>query len=100
MYGTCKICGCTDNNACIADEFGACWWLDKTHEICSHCIELADDPTVLRAGINKGCCMCPFEEQKRTNPRMCDRCKKKDFTPEETEDLIRSGLGLFIHNTV
>jgi hypothetical protein len=48
MYGVCKICGCTDNNACISNEFGACWWLDETHELCSHCVELADDPTVIR----------------------------------------------------
>lgn len=35
--GVCKICGCTDRNACYTDEHGACWWMDEQHTICSHC---------------------------------------------------------------
>jgi len=52
-YGTCKICGCTDDNACIHPDFGACWWVDNTHELCSHCVELPDDPDVIRPSHSK-----------------------------------------------
>lgn len=37
MYGVCKICGCTDTHACHSPIFGNCWWVDDTHELCSHC---------------------------------------------------------------
>lgn len=47
-YGTCKQCGCTDNNACVHPDFGSCWWMNEIHNLCSHCVELADDPTVER----------------------------------------------------
>lgn len=43
-YGICKICGCTDESACCHPDFGECWWIDETHELCSHCVELKDDP--------------------------------------------------------
>lgn len=52
-YGTCKICGCTDENACYHPDFGACWWLDTTHEICSHCVELNGDLKVYRGSKNE-----------------------------------------------
>lgn len=46
-YGICNICGCTDDGPCYHPVFGTCWWLDETHELCSHCIELAGgDPKV------------------------------------------------------
>jgi len=31
--GTCRVCGCTDDNAC---EQG-CWWVDEEHTLCSSC---------------------------------------------------------------
>ncbi len=34
---SCKICGCTDTDACFHPEFGTCWWMDEEHTICSHC---------------------------------------------------------------
>lgn len=37
MYGVCKICGCTDDHACHSPIFGNCWWVDDSHELCSHC---------------------------------------------------------------
>ena len=45
-YGVCKICGCTDNNPCYNPEYGTCWWVDDTHELCSHCAdsEIANHP--------------------------------------------------------
>lgn len=38
-YGVCKICGCTDNDPCYNPMHGNCWWVDDTHELCSHCAE-------------------------------------------------------------
>lgn len=35
--GTCAICGCTDNNACVHAEVGPCWWIDRKKILCSHC---------------------------------------------------------------
>lgn len=37
MYGVCRICGCTENIACQHPDHGACWWIDNTHTLCSHC---------------------------------------------------------------
>lgn len=35
--GVCRVCGCTDENACI-DAFGdPCVWADETHTICTEC---------------------------------------------------------------
>lgn len=33
----CRVCGCTDNNACIT-EVGPCWWVEE--ELCSACDNL------------------------------------------------------------
>ena len=35
--GVCRQCGCTENNACYVTGIGACWWVDETHTLCSHC---------------------------------------------------------------
>ena len=45
-YGICKICGCRDNDPCWHPVHGCCWWVDETHELCSHCADkvIADDP--------------------------------------------------------
>ena len=34
----CRICGCTDTNACVT-EAGACWWANGERDICSACVE-------------------------------------------------------------
>lgn len=31
----CRLCGCDDDHACFAPEFGACSWVAE--ELCSHC---------------------------------------------------------------
>ena len=40
-YGTCTICGCTDNNCsqCIEKTGEPCFWVDSGHEICSACYD-------------------------------------------------------------
>ena len=48
MKGTCKICGCTEYDPCIHPDFGACWWINSDQDLCSHCIELKEDPKVIR----------------------------------------------------
>lgn len=50
-YGTCKNCGCTDDNACMHPDHGPCYWIDEEHEMCSHCYveEIANDPATERA---------------------------------------------------
>jgi len=37
--GVCRICGCTEDNPCWHPDHGSCWWVDKTHTLCSHCAE-------------------------------------------------------------
>lgn len=32
-YGTCKVCGCTDEEGC----FNGCWWVNDDHDLCSNC---------------------------------------------------------------
>ena len=46
MRGVCKKCGCTENDPCFHPDYGCCWWVDDSHELCSHCAdeEIANDP--------------------------------------------------------
>lgn len=39
-FGTCKVCGCTDDDCsqCIARTGIACYWVDSKHTICSACV--------------------------------------------------------------
>ncbi|RUT38720.1 hypothetical protein EJP82_26775 [Paenibacillus anaericanus] len=34
---TCRVCGCTDNNACV-NEKGPCSWANEEHDLCSACV--------------------------------------------------------------
>jgi len=56
-YGTCKKCGCTDTDACYHLDFGPCWWVDESHELCSHCVEFSNDTAIELP--------CDFSEKKR-----------------------------------
>ncbi len=38
-YGVCKKCGCTETDPCHNPEQVYCWWVDETHELCSHCAD-------------------------------------------------------------
>ena len=44
--GVCRICGCTDDNACYNPSYGNCWWVDDAHTLCSHCVmpDVVRDP--------------------------------------------------------
>ena len=38
--GTCRVCGCTDDRACIAGgaaTYFTCHWIDDEHTLCSSC---------------------------------------------------------------
>ena len=35
--GLCRQCGCKWDSPCIDEIHGACWWVDATETICSHC---------------------------------------------------------------
>lgn len=43
-FGTCKLCGCTDNDCsqCIEATGHPCYWIDDTHELCSAC-DISDE---------------------------------------------------------
>lgn len=36
--GVCRRCGCTDDAACGDPIFGSCTWTDKSHTLCSACL--------------------------------------------------------------
>lgn len=47
MTGTCRICGCTDNDCsqCVEKTGRPCYWVDDIHTLCSACddTEMPDD---------------------------------------------------------
>jgi len=42
--GTCKICGCTDNNCsqCIEKTGKPCYWVNDENDLCSACVEVLE----------------------------------------------------------
>lgn len=44
--GVCRVCGCSEYDACTHPEYGTCWWADETETLCSHCAtdEIKNDP--------------------------------------------------------
>lgn len=45
MIRTCRVCGCTDERACL----GGCWWLDDQDDVCSSCAPSAGSVVDARA---------------------------------------------------
>lgn len=35
LVRTCRVCGCTENDACYHPKGGSCWWVEA--DLCSHC---------------------------------------------------------------
>ncbi len=35
--GKCRKCGCTDRDACVHPDRGACFWVNAACDLCSHC---------------------------------------------------------------
>ena len=81
-YGVCKMCGCTDNDACFNPKVGNCWWVDGTHTLCSHCAEetIAKDPLTVhcfRTNLEenlRNCCDCIHMN---TKDGVCELKRKK-----------------------
>lgn len=40
--GVCRVCGCTDDNACFHPKHGSCHWVDDDHTLCSHCADVGE----------------------------------------------------------
>ncbi|MGV2886202.1 hypothetical protein [Paenibacillus taichungensis] len=36
LVGVCRVCGCTDNNACVVLG-DPCYWVNDEHDLCSAC---------------------------------------------------------------
>lgn len=34
--GVCRVCGCTDDKACLDENGEPCWWVQE--DLCSHCV--------------------------------------------------------------
>lgn len=103
-YGICKVCGCTDDNPCYHPEHGFCWWVDDTHELCSHCAikEIAEDPDTQHCingnGIdpfpgvenkNLAALGCPYPDDTGS---MCFDCPHRNFLYECDLGINISGL--------
>lgn len=106
-YGVCKLCGCTDNDPCHNPLHGNCWWVDETHELCSHCADksIADDPATQHCINSKGfepypgikrkdlaSLGCPFPDD---TGDMCAECSHMSFTSVFTGEC---DLGIRIDN--
>ena len=103
-YGICKVCGCTDDNPCYHPEHGFCWWVDDTHELCSHCADksIAEDPDTQHCingnGIdpfpgvenkNLATLGCPYPDDTGS---MCFDCPHRNFLYECDLGIDISGL--------
>lgn len=36
--GICIICGCSNEDACMNEDHGPCFWFDNHETLCSHCV--------------------------------------------------------------
>ena len=84
-YGICKVCGCTDNDPCFNPEHGHCWWVDDSHELCSHCADqkIYNDPSTNHC-INS----TNHYNQSLAEVLVCKNCKHwhKDKDSDDVED--------------
>jgi hypothetical protein len=83
---TCKICGCTEEHACMTDN-GPCSWAFETGKgsVCTACIvELPPDPgrsqyPDLHVLVEKVCLNCGHLISERIRGEDCFTCKKGHF---------------------
>lgn len=85
-YGVCKVCGCTDKDPCFNPRHGNCWWVDETHELCSHCSdpEIAEDPETVHC-INSS---DPYKQllAERLVCRFCKYWHKANDSPDVEDE--------------
>lgn len=100
-YGICKVCGCTDDNPCYHPEHGFCWWVDDTHELCSHCADksIAEDPDTQHCINSNGVDLFPGVENKNLAALGCpypDDTGSKCFDCPHRNFLYECDLGIDI----
>jgi hypothetical protein len=69
-FSTCKICGCTDNNACIHPEKENCHWVDADHTLCSHCLDKLIEKAAKYDSIEAS--IATFYENEEDETDLCD----------------------------
>lgn len=85
-YGVCKVCGCTDNDPCHNPDYGNCWWVDDTHELCSHCAdpEIAEDPATVHCINSSDDFLLSLEEELACcHCKRWQKCKDSDDVKDE-----------------
>ena len=84
-YGVCKVCGCTDNDPCHNPEYGNCWWVDDTHELCSHCANTENgfDPYPGIERKDLAALGCPFPDDAGD---MCADCSHNNISSIFTKE--------------
>lgn len=94
----CRLCGCTETNACV-DEFGAaCWWVPD-HEggdLCSAC-QPAAESAALTSQLMSG-----IPDSAWLRPEAIEAAMREDF-PELADDMIAEfrrdiGVGVMREN--
>ena len=87
------MCGCSDEDPCYNPSHGFCWWVDETHELCSHCAEeeIADDPeTIHRFNTlidNQHCSLCANMNRAEGVCMAHEECKFEEKTDENGEEV-------------
>lgn len=103
MYGVCKVCGCTDTNACV----GGCYWVDAGHTLCSRCAHVSERVISKKRFEKetpgqhkhprgeKTCSLCAktFEgygnnPEPFTGETCCDECNSKYVIPLRASDFL------------
>jgi hypothetical protein len=60
--GVCRVCGCSQFDACVNEEGWTCGWADPTHTLCTFCAELHAD---MHVALDEG-----LESPDDTEPRV------------------------------
>ncbi len=58
MKGVCKICGCTEEQACLTDAGPCSWVMGKTKDLCSACVIVLEDKGYKKVFVPKACRYC------------------------------------------
>lgn len=74
MKGVCRICGCTEEQACMTDA-GPCSWVLK--DLCSTCVIVLEDTGSTKRIVPKACRYCGLLLQDAA--RDCYTCSKGRF---------------------
>ncbi|WP_240420325.1 hypothetical protein [Paenibacillus periandrae] len=83
----CKVCGCTENTACITKN-GACHWINNDEDICSACTPVVEFYPEMHFYQCSGCIVtfgveAAFEDQTSVTCPIC----------QEEDELVDAGFG-------